>query len=298
LLSGPWSKKLLGIQANSVPMAPIYTIVVSTADVASVNIRDRLFELAAWEKLPPGEYTVYRNGNFLMVEIGDYHVYQDGLDDRLAELRPGVLIFASKHRSKENRKTLTVHFTGNVAEGKFGGRPGELATPAPYVAASLLKSLKTELSPFAVSYEATHHGPSSLKVPSVYVEIGSTMDEWSDRDAGRIVARAILGIKEEPEMPVFVGIGGNHYAPRETALALEVGVAFGHIIADHLVPRLTEDVLRQAFEKSDTRHPGVEQAMAEVPPAGRGREVPGPAPENQGHAAPGRGAIGVQARPV
>ncbi len=236
-------------------MARIYTIVGSTADAASVNVRDRLFERAPWEKELDADYKVYRHEGFLLVEIGDYHVFQDGLDGKLDGMgfKPEAIIFASKHRSKENRKTLTVHFTGNIAEGKFGGRPYELAVPAPHIAASLLKSLKAAVSPFSVSYEATHHGPSSLKTPSVYVEIGSTMDEWSDKGAGRAIAKAILNVDEDPEMPVFVGIGGNHYAPRETTLALEAGVAFGHIIADHAVPTVTEDVLRQAFEKSGTR---------------------------------------------
>ncbi|BAI62208.1 D-tyrosyl-tRNA(Tyr) deacylase/cell division protein FtsZ homolog [Methanocella paludicola SANAE] len=231
-----------------------YTILVSTADAASVNIRDRLFELARWERAFDGDYRVYRHDIFTLVEIADYHVFQDNLDEKLDSMGfgPEAIIFASKHRSKENRKTLTVHFTGNIAEGKFGGNPHELATPAPHVASSLLKSLKGAVSPYNVSYEATHHGPSSLKVPSVYVEIGSTMDEWSDKAAGLIIAKAILGLREKPEMPVYVGIGGNHYAPRETTLALETGIAFGHIIADHAVPLLTDDVLRQAFEKSGT----------------------------------------------
>jgi cell division protein FtsZ len=236
-------------------MAFKYMIIVSTADAASVNIRDRLFELAPWEKVSEGEYRVYGNGDLGLVEIHDYHVYQDNIDDKLAAMGFGAeaIIFASKHRSKENRKMLTVHFTGNVAEGKFGGKPYELSTPAPRVAASLLKSLKAAASGFVVSYEATHHGPSALKTPSVYVEIGSTIEEWSNIMAGQIIARAILSVKEEPEMPVYVGIGGNHYAPRETALALEAGIAFGHIIADHNVALLTEDVIRQAFEKSGTK---------------------------------------------
>lgn len=235
-------------------MARTYTVVVSTADAASVNIRDRLLELARWKPAFEGDYRIYRHGRFFLVEIGDYHVFQDNLDGKLDSMGflPEAIVFASKHRSAEHRKTLTVHFTGNIAEGKFGGSPRELAVPAPRIALSLLRSLKAAASPYAVSYEATHHGPSALAVPSVYVEIGSTMEEWSDASAGALVARAILRIEEPPDAPVFVGIGGNHYAPRETALALEAGVAFGHIIPGHAVPGLTEDVLRQAFEKSGT----------------------------------------------
>ena len=115
-------------------MERTYTIIVSTGDAASINIRDRLFELASWKRAFEGDYKVYETSGFRLVEISEYHVFQDGLDEKLDSMgfKPEAIIFASKHRSKENRKTLTVHFTGNIAEGKFGGRPRELAVPAPH----------------------------------------------------------------------------------------------------------------------------------------------------------------------
>ena len=237
-------------------MARTYTIVVSTMDTASVNIRDNLFKLATWVKIAESPYVIYKSEGFELVEISDYHVFQDGLDVKLDAIghRPEAIIFASKHRSKDERKTLTVHHTGNIGENKFGGRPGELATAAPHIAASLLKAMKNSVTAYGVSYEATHHGPSDLATPSVYVEIGSTMEEWKDSAAGAIVAKAILDIKEDPDMPCFVGIGGNHYAPRETALTLETGVGFGHILPDHAIAEVTEDILRQAFEKTGTKY--------------------------------------------
>ncbi len=237
-------------------MARAYTIVVSTMDAASVNIRDNLFRQATWVKVAESPYSIYRSEGFELVEIPDYHVFQDGLDLKLEALghKPEAIIFASKHRSKDERKTLTVHHTGNIGENKFGGRPHELATSAPHVAASLLKAMKNSVTAYGVSYEATHHGPSDLATPSVYVEIGSTMEEWKDSAAGAIVAKAILGINEDLDMPCFVGIGGNHYAPRETALTLETGVAFGHILPDHAIAEVTEDILRQAFEKTGTKY--------------------------------------------
>lgn len=243
-------------------MAKRYTIVASTADVASVNIRDCLFSITKWEKAYEGpKFRAWRQGAFDLVEMDDYHVFSDGLDRELQEagLRPEVIVFASKHRSKENRKTLTVHHTGNFGEAKFGGRPGELAVAAPVVAASLLRSLNSSVTPFSVSYEATHHGPSDISIPSVYVEIGSTIEEWKDKDAGMVVARAILAIDEEQGIPVYVGIGGNHYAPRETSLTIETGAAFGHIIADHVVSIVTEDTLRQAMSKSGTEYAYVDR---------------------------------------
>jgi cell division protein FtsZ len=233
-----------------------YTVIVSTMDFASVNIRDSLFKLAFWEKVrAEGRFRLWRHGDFELAEIDDYHVFQDGVDRALAAAGhpPERLIFASKHRSKDGRKTLTVHHTGNFGEGKFGGRPQELATAAPRVALSLLKSLKAAVTAYNVSYEATHHGPSDILVPSVYVEIGSTEVEWRDPAAGEITARAILRVSEDPDVPVYVGIGGNHYAPRETALALEANAAFGHIVADHAMPLLNDKLLAMAFERSGTK---------------------------------------------
>ena len=134
-----------------------------------------------------GKFRIWRHGDFELAEIDDYHVFQDGIDRALeaAGHPPERLIFASKHRSKDGRKTLTVHHTGNFGEGKFGGRPQELATAAPRIALSLLKSLKASVTSYKVSYEATHHGPSDILVPSVYVEIGSTEVEWRDTGGRR-----------------------------------------------------------------------------------------------------------------
>ncbi|OPY25962.1 MAG: Cell division protein FtsZ 1 [Methanocella sp. PtaU1.Bin125] len=233
-----------------------YTVIVSTMDFASVNIRDCLFRMAFWEKVQgEGRFRIWRHGDFELAEIDDYHVFQDGVDRALeaAGHKPGRLIFASKHRSKDGRKTLTVHHTGNFGEGRFGGRPKELATAAPRIALSLLKSLKASVTSYAVSYEATHHGPSDILTPSVYVEIGSTEAEWRDRAAGELVAKAILDVREDPDAEVYVGLGGNHYAPRQTALALEANVAFGHIVADHAIPLLDPSLLRMACERSGSK---------------------------------------------
>ncbi len=78
----------------------------------------------------------------------------------------------------------------------------------------------------------------------MYVEIGSTEVEWRDMAAGELVARAILKVREDPDAEVYVGIGGNHYAPRETALSFDANAAFGHIVADHAIPLLDEPLLR------------------------------------------------------
>jgi len=81
---------------------------------------------------------------------------------------------------------------------------------------------------YQVSYEVTHHGPTALVHPSFFVEIGSTEKEWGDPVAGQAVAEAVLNAEPVNAIPL-IGIGGTHYAPRETAIALTTRGAFGHI---------------------------------------------------------------------
>mgnify|MGYP001136811958 CR=1 FL=1 len=45
---------------------------------------------------------------------------------------------------------------------------------------------------YEVMYEATHHGPTDIPLPSCFIELGSTEKEWNDRIAARAVAQAVL----------------------------------------------------------------------------------------------------------
>jgi D-aminoacyl-tRNA deacylase len=229
------------------------TVVSSTQDRASQNIKHNLLELRKWEQVSSEIYTVFEFKNFRLVEIKDSLIYQDGLDRKLHKcgFPASLLIFASKHRSKDNRAILTVHSTGNTNEAKFGGSQKQLAASSPQAVRSLLRSLKllSENEEYEVTLECTHHGPSDLDVPSVFIEIGSNEEQWLDEVAGRIVAEAILLLKES-DSPVAVGFGGTHYAPRQTALIFETDVAFGHIFPSHALEFLDEELIHQAFKRS------------------------------------------------
>ena len=229
------------------------TVVCSTQDRASQNIKNNLLALRKWERISSEIYTVFEFKNFRLVEIKDPLMYQDGLDRRLQEcgFPASLLIFASKHRSKDARAVLTVHSTGNTSEARFGGSQKQLAASSPQAVRSLLRSLKllSENEEYEVTLECTHHGPSDLDVPSVFIEIGSNEKQWLDEVAGRIVAEAILMFKES-DAPVAVGFGGTHYAPRQTSLIFETDIAFGHIFPSHALDFLDEGLIHQAFKRS------------------------------------------------
>ena len=52
---------------------------------------------------------------------------------------------------------------------------------------SIEKGLESD---YDITLETTHHGPV-LQKPTLYVEIGSTEDRWSDRIAARVWAETI-----------------------------------------------------------------------------------------------------------
>lgn len=235
------------------------TILCSAPDLASQNIKKHLLAFREWEarEVPKGfEFTaVYESEKFRLVEIEEMHIFQDGLDRKLekAGFPAELVIFASKHKSKEEIKSLTVHPTGNVSDARLGGNPGELAVPAPATMKSILlemKRLAVEKGlDYDVTLEATHHGPTDLSIPSLYAEIGSTETEWQNELAGEIVAKAILAVSLE-KVPVAVGFGGGHYATRQTGLVLETGITFGHNFPKYKLEELDEALISQALEKS------------------------------------------------
>ena len=245
---------------NSKISEPKSTIVCSQVDAASQNIKNHLLKLDSWSKLeiecPEFEdmADVYESERFRLVEVAKHHVFQDGIDRNLETcgIPAKNLIFASKHKSDDGRRLLTSHFTGNPAEAKYGGREGELSVAY----TSAIKPIITELLKFSedigyqVSMESTHHGPTDLGIPSIYVEIGSGPEQWDDLDAGDAVARAILAFHPE-DLPVAVGFGGGHYAVRQSEILMNNSVAFGHNFPSYHLENISESLFLQAMGKSN-----------------------------------------------
>lgn len=222
-------------------------IICSSSDPASLNIASRLLELVEWEK--EGDLRFHRSCCMLCIqgELVGLRRLEDMLD-RMG-LSPGLIVFASRHKSKEAVPWLGGHFTGIVQDGSF-----ELSRPAPYALKRLLMALQRYApSAFRLSAEATHHGPVDLRTPSVFAEIGSCEQHWIDPAAGTAVARAILELEKYDEHagePVLLGIGGGHYVQRQTELMLSRPVAFGHMFSKYQASMLSADAMRSAAELS------------------------------------------------
>jgi D-aminoacyl-tRNA deacylase len=195
-----------------------------------------------------------RNGRFPLEEHNlSFHqtegrlIEQDRLD---CELSADLIIFLSRHASVDPAPVLTTHVTGNIGDAALGGEPGSVAVAAPGFMHAVLRGL-ARYAPrgYRVSYEVTHHGPSELSTPSLFVEIGSTEKEWQDSRAGEAVARSVLEASPGEVIPVL-GIGGTHYARRETEIALRSRAAFGHIVHSRDTGLLDPEMLALLVEKS------------------------------------------------
>lgn len=227
-------------------MSDEVVIVCSTVDPASQNIANCLLKLAVWK-----DQDGYRSSGHNRLVIHDQEqIALHGLEERLSELglEPGLVVFACRHKAKEEVPWLGGHFTGELDPGE--GDERRLSAASPSGLRSFLHNVVKEAPDgFRVSAEATHHGPTDMTVPCFFAEIGSSEEQWSDIRAGEAVAKSILGL-EFSDLPVFLGIGGGHYVPRQTSLMLESKIAFGHMFSSYQVGALDLDILEEAREKS------------------------------------------------
>jgi D-tyrosyl-tRNA(Tyr) deacylase len=97
------------------------------------------------------------------------------------------------------------------------------------------------------SFEATHHGPA-LTSPAFFVEVGGNDPGSPSEAATKLIARVVRDLVEDPRDSVVLGVGGGHYAPHFTDLTVRRRLAFGHILARHVLDDLTADVARSAWE--------------------------------------------------
>jgi len=162
------------------------------------------------------------------------------------------ILVLSTHKSKAGGKMLTAHFPGNWNDAKFGGEPKTLNTAC----ASRLKILIKEMQKankelqWPLFIEADHHGPT-CNVPIMFVEVGSTEEEWKDERAVAVVAKAVSeSLKKEGTFDTVLGVGGGHYSREFTKLVLETDMAVGHIAPKYAVDSMDEEVFRQALEKT------------------------------------------------
>jgi D-aminoacyl-tRNA deacylase len=226
-------------------------IISSSEDPASTHIKNSLLEQTTWEEQGTFYDTpIFRHKSMkdlIIVTIPDKKIRHENIDTELHKhlhINPRIAIFLSRHRSKTGEPTLTVHPIGNFNDAEFGGQPKTLVPCAPRMMTYLLRLIKKNLQPtdleYKVCYEVTHHGPF-LKIPTLFVEVGSTEIQWAQKEPASIIATSLLELLKTyhyeedfpKDIPILLGIGGGHYAPRFTDVVFQKKVAFGHMIPSY-----------------------------------------------------------------
>jgi D-aminoacyl-tRNA deacylase len=235
-------------------------LVASYKDMAGLNIAKQILSHYPFKKTGETfqENSVYascvKGKKVTLVMLNEESVNAQSLPQSFADLR--LIVFISRHSSTSGMPTLSVHTPGNFAAAELGGLPKQVSVSPATAMKDALKalayfkeSLKLE---YEVSYECTHHGPS-LDVPAMFVELGSSAEQWRDPKAAEAVAHAAMsaiGKFGAAEKAAVLGIGGTHYNRQFTRMALDGTAVFGHMIPKYAVPWIDAEMLRQCVERT------------------------------------------------
>ena len=226
-----------------------------------MNILSEVLRIEGWgegQAYPHGMVTIHEEFKVQILLIEDLHIMADGIDKEHEE-RTGFpvdeVLVLSKHASSSQVPSLTLHAIGVPGEtphgerARSGGIKGKAVPPSTRFGDLFrtMKNIAKEASldgEYDITLEATHHGPL-LDSPTLYLEIGSDEERWSDPRAGRVWAQTIsicLGMSDDirqrewpGEGDVMIGLGGGHYAPRHKAIISETEVWVGHILANYSI---------------------------------------------------------------
>jgi len=229
-------------------------VVASERDPAAHNIASWLERDYGFDRST--EYPdprLLRKDDVLLARVDEESIHVESVDS-LA--RADSVIFASRHTSEKGEPCLTVHCTGNVLnEAPYGGKPRSLALVEPNRMRTALLSLSESREELGLSYlvslEATHHGPTELQVPSMFVEIGSSAKQWQDPLAGKAVADAIwTGATRPSNGTQAVGFGGGHYSWKHTEAVLKDQYALGHILSKYFFQGYDPVIVELAFGRT------------------------------------------------
>jgi D-aminoacyl-tRNA deacylase len=232
-------------------------LVTSEKDTASQTIKTILIEEYGFL---PTEDTFEEspilkdNESTILITTNQDLIFCDHLEEHFdAE----VFIFCSRHRAESARPALLVHSTGNLGtEALFGGNPRQVSVSAPSLVAVALRSLnKTSqergLNEFDVSLEVTHHGPTSMTTPLLFIELGSDEEYWVHKDGARAVAKAAMDCaRTSLGGESVIGFGGTHYASKFNKIVLEKGYSIGHMAPKYAINDLTLDIVKQMASRT------------------------------------------------
>lgn len=233
------------------------SLVSSEKDIASVNIKNEIINLTSFKnEIENEKYKIYEINEKLKLYVfkNEELIYLENLDEIIDS---EIIIFLSKHLSISKIPGFYVHAIGNFHDNKLGGKAREICYTSAFLMKELFLTLLANSKGTRVGLEVTHHGPYVSKSACIFVEIGSTINEWKDDRLGKIVAESILEAlkKENLKYIPVAAYGGPHYAPAFLKIQENSEFAIGHIMPDYAIekgnldPKLIEQPVLKTIEK-------------------------------------------------
>ncbi|MDP6212856.1 MAG: D-aminoacyl-tRNA deacylase [Candidatus Thalassarchaeaceae archaeon] len=236
-------------------------LLASTEDPASMNMLAEVMDIGGWgesQEFDHGRVNRHSTGNAEILLIDSLHIWADGVDSTHTSLTGSEVdevLVLSRHVSASNTPALTLHAVGVPGEfphgvaARSGGITGTAVPPSTRFGELFRNMCRIATedhleNEYDLTLEATHHGPV-LAAPTLYLEIGSTMEQWEDVRAARVWSKTIaicLGLSKncvkndwQGVGEVMIGLGGGHYAPRHKAVISASDVWVGHILANYAI---------------------------------------------------------------
>lgn len=197
---------------------------------------------------------IYKGKFFDLVTIKTPAIEADWLEEKYEY---DGFVFLSKHAAESGVLALTCHSTGNFSEAKFGGKTRQLAVPHPHLQKQYIQSLwkrNNDFSDFQITIEATHHGPTNLNKPALFVEIGTTEKQWNDTELCNSIAKIVVDVlqSERKKFPVAICFGGTHYPEKFTKELIDGRFALGTVMPKHALDFLDEQLFSHIMERNNT----------------------------------------------
>ena len=195
---------------------------------------------------------IYHGKNFDLVIISTPSISADWLE---AKYNYDGFVFLSKHAAETGTLALTCHSTGNFSEARFGGFKRQVAIPHPHLQKSYLQSLwkkRKDFAKFEITLESTHHGPTALDKPVLFIEVGTTEKEWNDKELCKNVAKIAVDVMlhTAKKHDVAICFGSTHYPEKFTKMLLKSEYALGTIMPKHALEFLDQNLFSHILKRN------------------------------------------------
>ena len=234
---------------------PATVIIATTSEIGSRTLAQALIRTQSFDStgIHLNNSPVYQRDSLLLTFFEGTIVNPPSLDDFFS---PKAYIFLSRHSAESGIPSLTAHTTGNFSDkAELGGMARELGRADPGLLKDYMIALtnRSERVPdYEITVEATHHGPTSLSRPVLFVELGSTSKQWGDKNAAEVVADALVDALTKRAIwdKVAIGFGGTHYPKKIKEAVVKGEFAVSFIAPKYVLEYVNEVMIEQMIQKT------------------------------------------------